>query len=327
MHMPRILLLLTLASAAVTHADEWTDPARYKVEYRVDLPQLAVQTGQHVRVWVPYPASTPDQKVEAGTIESPWPYRLTRDGLGNQVVYLEGEGPAAAPLVIKATVERAPSHGIASSAAVTGSVEDPQRYQTPVRLIPLDGVIRQIAEQEGKGLPDADTKAHAFYEYVVRTMKYDKSGEGWGRGDAVWACTNQRGNCTDFHSLFIGMAMSQGIPARFSIGFPIPPGGDSGDIPGYHCWAEYYSGAHGWVPMDASEAKKSGKTDAYFGALPNDRVQFSTGRDLRLDPPQAGPPLNYFVYPYIEIDGAPGPDLKPTVQVHFERLHPAAGSS
>ena len=274
---------------------------------------------------VPYPATTPDQTVGPGAeIEAPWPYRLTRDALGNQLVYLEGTGPASKPLLMRVVVVRAPAHGLSSRLISTGTPDDPQNYRTPVRLIPLDGVIRQIAEQESKGISGDDEKARAFYQYVVRTMRYDKSGEGWGRGDAVWACTNQRGNCTDFHSLFIGMAMSQGIPARFSIGFPLPAAaGNAGDIPGYHCWAEYYSPARGWVPMDASEAKKSGKTDAYFGALPNDRVQFSRGRDLRLEPPQAGPPLNYFVYPYVEVDGTPVADLKPSVR--FERL-PAAGA-
>lgn len=35
------------------------------------------------------------------------------------------------------------------------------------------------------------------------------------------------------------------------------------------------------------------------------RVQFSTGRDVNLSPKQDGPALNYFVYPYVEIDGKP----------------------
>ena len=36
-------------------------------------------------------------------------------------------------------------------------------------------------------------------------------------GDAVWACTSKYGNCTDFHSLFIGMARSPASPrASFS---------------------------------------------------------------------------------------------------------------
>jgi hypothetical protein len=39
------------------------------------------------------------------------------------------------------------------------------------------------------------------------------------------------------------------------------------------------------------------------------RVQFSTGRDLRLNPPQDGKPLNYFVYPYVEVDGQEYPNV------------------
>jgi hypothetical protein len=35
----------------------------------------------------------------------------------------------------------------------------------------------------------------------------------------------------------------------------------------------------------------------------SNRVQFSTGRDITLSPKQDGPPLNYFVYPYVEVDG------------------------
>ncbi len=38
------------------------------------------------------------------------------------------------------------------------------------------------------------------------------------------------------------------------------------------------------------------------------RVQFSMGRDLRLDPPQQGKPLNYSVYPYVEVDGQEFPN-------------------
>lgn len=65
-------------------------------------------------------------------------------------------------------------------------------------------------------------KALHIYDYVHATMRDNKTGEGWGRGDAVWACTSKRGNCTDFHSLFIGMMRSSGIPARFEIGFHYP---------------------------------------------------------------------------------------------------------
>jgi transglutaminase-like putative cysteine protease len=184
-------------------------------------------------------------------------------------------------------------------------------------MIPLSGVIHDIAERESRGSETRSAKIRAFYDYVYRTMSYDKSGTGWGRGDAVWACENKRGNCTDFHSLFIGMLRSQGIPARFLIGFPIPDA-DEGAIPGYHCWAEFYDEQRGWLPVDASEAKKKGMADAYFGTIPNDRIEFSAGRDIVLSPPQHGEPLNYFVYPYAEAGGrsvAP-----PATEVRFRRM-------
>jgi len=56
--------------------------------------------------------------------------------------------------------------------------------------------------------------------------------------------------------------------------------------------------------VDISEAwKDKSKKDYFFGAHDVNRVQFSTGRDLELTPRQAGEPLNYFVYPYVEVEG------------------------
>jgi len=43
--------------------------------------------------------------------------------------------------------------------------------------------------------------------------------------------------------------------------------------------------------------------DYYFGNLTENRVAFSVGRDIELVPRQNGKPLNYFVYPYVEVDG------------------------
>ena len=101
-----------------------------------------------------------------------------------------------------------------------------------------------------------------------------------------------------------------GIPARFSIGFPIPSERGHGIIAGYHCWAEFYAKGIGWIPIDASEAAKDpSKREYFFGAHDENRVEFTRGRDLQLMPRQAGDPLNYFVYPYAEANGKPVEDL------------------
>jgi len=100
------------------------------------------------------------------------------------------------------------------------------------------------------------------------------------------------------------MARSQGIPARFEIGFPLPLDKHSGEIAGYHCWSDFYIDGKGWIPVDISEAwKHPEKRDYFFGSHDVNRVQFTMGRDLNLSPAQNGKPLNYFVYPHVEVDG------------------------
>jgi len=166
--------------------------------------------------------------------------------------------------------------------------------------------LAEAAAQQVAGKSGALARARALYDFVFQTMRYDKTGTGWGRGDVAYACTTKKGNCTDFHSLFISMARSQGIPARFEIGFGLPPDKNSGEIAGYHCWSDFYLNGTGWVPVDISEAwQHPDHKNYFFGAHDVNRVEFTMGRDLELSPRQDGEPLNYFVYPYVEIDGKP----------------------
>jgi hypothetical protein len=58
--------------------------------------------------------------------------------------------------------------------------------------------------------------------------------------------------------------------------------------------------------VDASEAAKNpDRREYFFGAHDENRVEFTIGRDLTLNPKQSGAPLNYFIYPYAEVDGKP----------------------
>jgi hypothetical protein len=89
----------------------------------------------------------------------------------------------------------------------------------------------------------------------------------------------------------------------FEIGFPIPQVKGSGEVGGYHCWAKFHDGQK-WIPVDISEADKHPELkEYYFGNLTADRVTFTRERDLQLDPPQQAGPVNYFVYPHVEVDG------------------------
>src|SRR5579862_7020171 len=123
--------------------------------------------------------------------------------------------------------------------------KDSQLYLSADKLVPITGRPAEMAAQIIAGKDSQLEKTRAIYDYVFANMSYDKSGTGWGHGDVLYACNAKKGNCTDFHSLFIAMARSQGIPARFEIGFPLPSDKTAGEIAGYHCWAEFFNPQNG----------------------------------------------------------------------------------
>jgi transglutaminase-like putative cysteine protease len=196
--------------------------------------------------------------------------------------------------------------------------EQPELFLKPDAKVPIDG--KPLTLLKGKELPaDQMRVARLLYDIVHGHMRYSKEGTGWGQGDAVWACDSRYGNCSDFHSLFISLARSQGLPARFEIGYPLPEKRGQGEIAGYHCWAWFKPGRSEWIPVDISEASKDpALKNYYFGNLTENRVAFTVGRDLVLAPPQAGPPLNFFIYPYAEVDGKPYPAEKVKVTVSYQ---------
>ena len=264
---------------------------------------------------MPVPHADKSQDVRDLKIAAPGPYAIETDQYGNQLLHLRPAAMPTAPLVVTLTArvtrrEHLNLRATDEKAPVETEAADPNlgRWLAPDRLVPLDFKIRALAQevvdQARAATPLA--KARAIYEHVVGTMVYGKTGQGWGRGDIYYACDARRGNGTDFHAVFIGYCRAQGIPARFSTGLPLPAQRGQGEIRGDHCWAEFFTKETGWVPVDASEAAKDpSKRGYFFGAHDENRVEFTRGRDLVLTPKQAGPPLNYFVYPYAEADGQP----------------------
>jgi len=282
-----------------------------------------VSPGERVRVWIPLAHSDAFQDVKIVSRNGDLPLKhVLQPEYGNEVLYAEtakadkGEYKFSVDYdVVRrehvVLVNGKPAtDGRSARAPTVSSQVELVRFLEPDRLVPVTGVPAELAAEETKGAATPLEKAKDIYEYVFRTMKYDKSGTGWGHGDTLWACDSKHGNCTDFHSVFISMARAEKIPARFQIGFPIPADKHSAEIPGYHCWAEFYLDSTGWVPVDISEAwKHQEKHDYFFGAHDVNRVQFTEGRDLKLAPAQEGPPLNYFVYPYVEIGGKEYPNV------------------
>ena len=283
------------ASAEVLGVRKGED--RFEFRYQATLPTI---TGA-ARCWVPLASSDGFQQVAVTSIRAPVRHRtLTDRAHGNRVLFLElGPEHSGEELEIVYNVVRREKE------AYPGPATEAQRYLGPERRVPESEKLRATAEQAVAGRNGDLMRARALYDHVMDSMRYMKFGEGWGQGDALYACDARSGNCTDYHAYFVGLARAVGIPARFAIGAAIPSERDDGGTDGYHCWAEFYAEGR-WWPVDISEADKfSSLSMYYFGHHPANRFEFTRGRDLLLDPGPASGPINFLAYPLLEIEGVP----------------------
>jgi len=259
-----------------------------------------------VHAWIPLAREDAFQRVLAESIDASIPGVVEREDVyGNR--FWHGKVAASDGEVVTVTVETTVERRVHRGGDAKGDAEDLDRFLRPNERVAvghpmLDPILSEIRERaESDARPDV---ARAIYDWVVENVEYKKVGSGWGNGDTFWACNERYGNCTDFHALFISLARTERIPSRFEIGFPVPEERGAGAIAGYHCWVQFHLPGVGWFPIDASEAfKHPEKRELFYGTHPADRIHLTTGRDLRLGADHRDRPLNYFVYPYVEVGG------------------------
>ena len=281
------------------------EPRILEISYEV-LP-AELPAGEAVDIYIPLPAQHAGQFILEESLQSSIP---GTSGLevrhGNRYYRITRPAGSTTPISanLRWTVSRDTVH--AGSDMELGDAERAQ-FLAPNALVPvgheiLQPILEDIHRDRADESPAAT--ARAIYDWVVDNVEYKKIGTGWGNGDTFWACTARYGNCTDFHALFVALARSEGIPARFEIGFPVPQTRQAGDIGGYHCWVQFYLPGEGWIPIDASEAAKNpDMREVFYGTHPADRIHFTTGRDLVVSESSEKNPLNYFIYPYVEVGG------------------------
>jgi transglutaminase-like putative cysteine protease len=299
---------LPLKEAAEGHLGVIRGRDEFEFIYRATLPEI---TG-NARMWLPLADSDSFQTVEVKSINAPGKRSILAEREhGDRVLFLElGPADSGKKIEIRYQVKRL------EKAAYAAPTADQAKYLKPESLVPADESFRRIAEEVVQGKKGDLVRARALYDHVIDRMRYMKFGDGWGKGDAVYACNARTGNCTDFHSYFIALARAVGIPARFAIGAAIPSERNEGGVDGYHCWAEFFAEGK-WWPVDISEGNKyTNLATYYFGHHPANRFELSRGRDLVVEPGPASGQINFLAYPVLEIGGKP---VKAGVEFSFKR--------
>ena len=299
-----------------------------QLKYTVEIAKLP-EGAKTVDLWIPMPSSDERQTVRLLNESDLSQGRITTEKkFGNRMYYRRFEAPfgsaddqkpgdGAPPIKVELLYDaevREASVEAAKQLASTRQVDpgpDFAPYLGDVKMIPIQGRIAGLARS--MKLPDGEPlrAGRKIYDYLIDTMVYNYKAPGAGVGNAVLACDSKTGDCTDYHSVFIGVCRWRGIPADHVFGLPMPPEKSEGEIRFCHCWARYWVADVGWIPIDASRADKFPQDrEYYFGTIGSTWLTIAHGRDVVLEPPQQGPPENMLHGPVAEVDGKPAEGLR-----------------
>lgn len=321
--MKRLVLVFTLLSLSFT-ASAGVKEREAEVTFRVNL--NAPPDAKGVMLWVPYPVSDKNQKVEDmkfnGNYTNAAAYKEKE--YGNTALYVEWSGPMNERILTyscKVKRKEVVMKDFPKSEPAL-SQEEFREYLKATSLGPVTGKVKETAERITKGKKTVLEKSRAIYDWIVKNMYRDPNIKGCGLGEVERLIEALGGKCGDIHSVYVALSRSIGVPAREVFGIRIPNGKEGDMTKSQHCWAEFYLPDYGWVPVDPADVRKAmlekgckepeeikDIVEYYFGAVNENRIAYGIGRDLTLNPPQKAGKLNYFMYPYAEADGKALDDL------------------
>jgi transglutaminase-like putative cysteine protease len=310
-----VFMLLMAVSSTVVLAKSHSGT----VTVSVDL------SGQNLKedaeLWVPYPVSDQEQNITDVKISGDFSASAvyTDTAYSTPMLYARwGKGSQSRKLSFSFKADR--KEVVRRDFPTKEAAWDPAdyaRYLAPTKFAPIDGEVWLQAMKIIDGKRTVLEKAKAIYDWTCENTFRDPNTRGCGTGDVCALLKNPGGKCADIHSVFVALARAAGVPAREVFGIRMGKK-DREDISTWqHCWAEFYLPGYGWVPVDAADVRKAMLTEnlklsdartaelrAYFwGGIDPYRVKLSVGRDLTLNPPQAGGPVNYLMYPFAQVGG------------------------
>ena len=303
----RPVLLLSLCSGFLI-ADEPVHQRDFTFEYKATVKDIPAGT-EKLELWIPVPHDDRYQRILYAHVDTPIPHRILTGDQGNQMLHLEILQPKETSVPVTLTLHAVRLERIQPIVLVkdTPAPEgDLSRWLKPDRLVPIDGQIRTWAREvvEAAHAQTDLEMARAIYNHVVATVKYDKTGKGWGRGDIYYACDAQ---------------------ARQLHGFPRHL---------HRLRARHgHSGAiRNRIPAAGRPGRRENRRISLLGGILRERHRMDAGGCVRsrqesrqarillrrarrespgiLQRPGCGAhaqtarrSLNYFVYPYAEVDG------------------------
>ncbi|WP_224983283.1 transglutaminase-like domain-containing protein [Geomonas agri] len=277
------------------------------------------QQVQDVKMWFPYPTSDLNQKIENLHFDGNYStFTLSREPQsGALYLFTEWRGPQKdrhLTVTFDATAqERKVTRLVEQTTPIPPEVA---KYVKAEFWIPSnEKKVKALAHRITAGKKGILKKSRAIYDWVVDNTKRDPKVPGCGVGNVQATLAARSGKCADISTLYVALARAAGVPAREVFGLRLGRPGQTDISNGHHCWAEFYLPGTGWVPVDPADVTKAvlekqltpaaakPYREYYFGAVDEFRIVLQKGGRGIVFNEGNKEKVNYFMYPYAEVDG------------------------
>jgi transglutaminase-like putative cysteine protease len=316
--MKKMLLSFVALSLALAPA-AWAKSRSGIITVEVDLSKQ--EAGKETKLWIPYSVSDRNQSVTDVKVNGDYASSAvyTDQANGTPILYAHWDKDAVSrKLSYSFAVERQEIQlkNLPTSEPAWNKA-DYAEFLKPTSIGPTDGEVKKLSDSITKGKKTVLEKAKAIYDWACENMYRDPDTRGCGKGDVCELLKKPGGKCTDISSVYIALARAAGVPSREVFGVRLGKKATEDVTTWQHCWVEFFLPGCGWVTVDPADVRKAmlveklelkdAKTREYreyfWGGIDAYRFKVAQGRDLVLNPPQAGAPLNTFGYPYAEVGG------------------------
>ncbi|MFH1681551.1 MAG: transglutaminase domain-containing protein [Candidatus Eisenbacteria bacterium] len=141
-----------------------------------------------------------------------------------------------------------------------------EKGTAPKSRLQLDEeLVRKTAAEVVGGEKNPYWIARNLFDWVIGKLSYDRVG-GWDVPTTL--IKRGTGSCSEYAFLYIALARSAGLPARYE-GSVVVRGDDASIDDVYHRWCEVFLPGIGWMPVDPSGGDQEWPADQvrYFGGL------------------------------------------------------------
>lgn len=276
-----------------------------------------------VDVWIPYPLSNKAQTISDVSVTGNFANSAVYRDDDSEAIFLHATWPSVAEkpelkfsFHVDMSSRKVPQIN-ESSLPIPAPIRNKYLQSTPE--VPAD-MFRKKAAEIIAGKTTILEKARAIYDWTVENTVRDPNVKGCGLakpGRTLYECEGG-GKCADISAVFVTFARAAGIPARDVYGLRLgtPKNGDI--TSGFHCWAEFYLPGTGWIPVDPADVRKMMLVhdlklgdkatrewrEFFWGG--DDLFRITLNKDSRgvtLTPGKEEGKVNYFMYPFAQVDG------------------------